>query len=142
MSAEALEGDGAPAPDQFECWKIVLPCTRAEAEALASRRPTRFPIMDEPPVLNTLEPDEDEARGLAARSLYARHEPEAADDRRGARAGALGGHAPANRWSRQVAAQDWVTLSQAGLEPIRAGRFLRPHAPRMADAVPRRRRSR
>ncbi len=35
----------------------MLPCTRAEAEALASATDP-FPGIDEPPVLNTLEPDE------------------------------------------------------------------------------------
>ncbi|HEY0271253.1 MAG TPA: 50S ribosomal protein L11 methyltransferase, partial [Sphingomonas sp.] len=35
----------------------------------------------------------------------------------------------------RVVAQDWVTLSQAGLEPIRAGRFF-VHTAAHADAIP------
>ena len=40
-----------------ESWKISLPCTREEGEALAFATDP-FPGMEEPPVLNTLEPDE------------------------------------------------------------------------------------
>src|SRR6185295_1003992 len=35
----------------------------------------------------------------------------------------------------RLADEDWVTLSQAGLEPIRAGRFF-VHTPAHRDAVP------
>ena len=37
----------------------------------------------------------------------------------------------------KVEDRDWVTLSQQGLEPIRAGPLLRPHAGRIATAAPR-----
>ncbi|HEY0270446.1 MAG TPA: hypothetical protein VGC10_05605, partial [Sphingomonas sp.] len=56
MSAEILESEDGTAPST-ESWKITLPCTRAEAEALASATDP-FPGMDAPPVLNTMEHDE------------------------------------------------------------------------------------
>ncbi len=101
-----------------DSWKIVLPCTRAEAEALAAE-PDPFPTLDAPPVLNTLEPDERRPEEWLLEA-HVEHEPDAAtiDAVR-----ALVAAAPAPRVER-VPAQDWVTLSQAGLEPIRAGRFV------------------
>jgi len=112
MSVEATDGSG-------ESWKIVLPCTRAEAELLASATDP-FPGMDEPPVLNTLEPNESQPEQWLLEA-YTEGEPDAAT------IAAVRALVPSA--SRQepaiekVEAQDWVTLSQAGLEPIRAGRF-------------------
>ena len=95
----------------------MLPCTRAEAEALA-RAPDPFPTLDRPPVLNTLEPDatRPEAWRLEA---FVEDAPDAATI---AAVRALVAGAPEPVVER-VPEQDWVTLSQAGLEPIRAGRF-------------------
>ncbi len=112
-------------------WKLSLPCTKAEAEALAGDIP-QLALLDEPPVLMTSEPDptQPDAWRLDAymetppdaevidliRDLVpsAKHvEPEIA-------------HIPE---------EDWVTLSQAGLEPIRAGRFY-VRTPASEDAPP------
>jgi ribosomal protein L11 methyltransferase len=102
-----------------ESWKITLPCTRAEAEALALATDP-FPGIDEPPVLNTMEPDETRPEAWLLEA-YTEGEP-AADIVAAVRA--LVPSAAAIAPSVQpVVEQDWVTLSQAGLEPIRAGRF-------------------
>jgi ribosomal protein L11 methyltransferase len=102
-----------------DSWKITLPCTRAEGEALAFAADP-FPGMDEPPVLNTLEPDETRPEDWLVEA-YTEGEPSpeviaavrALVPSAGARQPAI----------EKVEEQDWVTLSQAGLEPIRAGRF-------------------
>jgi ribosomal protein L11 methyltransferase len=112
-------------------WKVTLPCTRAEAEALTEDI-AQLAILDSPPVLMTSEPDParpDEWRMDA----YFEEEPGPADldllrtlatSARGATAAV-----------EKLADEDWVTLSQAGLEPIRAGRFF-VHTPVHRDAIP------
>src|SRR4051812_29888171 len=109
-------------------WKVTLPCTRAEAEALTEDIP-QLAALDAPPVLMTSEADGD-AWQLDA---YFEAEPGSGDI-------ALllslvpsaGGAAPR---VERLADEDWVTLSQAGLEPIRAGRFF-VHTPAHRDAAP------
>jgi ribosomal protein L11 methyltransferase len=102
-----------------ESWKISLPCTREEGEALAFATDP-FPGMEEPPVLNTLEPDEDRPEDWLVEA-YTEGEPSAAVI---AAVKALVPSAAGREPTvEKVEEQDWVTLSQAGLEPIRAGRF-------------------
>lgn len=117
--------------DTAESWKITLSCTRAEAEALATATDP-FPGMDEPPVLNTMEPDETRPEEWLLEA-YTEGKPSAAI------IAAVQALVPSSAGKRPriepVAAQDWVTLSQAGLEPIRAGRFF-IHTAAHADAVP------
>ena len=109
-------------------WRVTLPCTRDEAEALGGDI-APFARLDEPPVLVTSEADGeawrldayfDERPDAAMLDLLVSLVPSAA----GARAAA-----------EPVAEQDWVTLSQQGLEPIRAGRFF-VHTPEHRDRVP------
>jgi ribosomal protein L11 methyltransferase len=131
MSAETFEQAGSLPSNDTESWKITLPCTRAEAEALASATDP-FPGMDEPPVLNTMEPDETRPEAWLLEA-YTEGEPSAeviAAVR--ALAPSAKGIAPT---IERVEAQDWVTLSQAGLEPIRAGRFY-VHTAAHGDAIP------
>jgi len=115
---------GGSVPDS---WKVTLPCTRAEAEALKGDI-AQFAAMDSPPVLVT-----SEAEGEAWRlDAYFEAEP-GADDLALLRALAPGADAaPA---VARVGDADWVTLSQAGLEPIRAGRFF-VHTPAHRGEVP------
>src|ERR1700761_2837341 len=116
---------------EVESWKISLPCTRAEAESLASATDP-FPGMDEPPVLNTMEPDETRPDAWLLEA-YTEGEPDAATI---AAVRALVPSAARRKpVVEKVEAQDWVTLSQAGLEPIRAGRFY-VHTSAHADAIP------
>jgi len=97
-------------------WRVTLHCTRAEAEALPDSDDL-FPFSDSPPVIVADEPD-----------------PHAPDDWR---IHAYFSDQPTTQeliLLRRLAAasepkvdhlgeDDWVTISQAGLEPIRAGRF-------------------
>ena len=112
-------------------WKVTLPCTKQEAEALTEDI-APLALLDSPPVLMTSEPDP--ARPDDWRmDAYFEAEPTPAD------LILLRSLAPsAGDMVPQVEAveeQDWVTLSQAGLEPIRAGRFF-VHTPACRDVVP------
>jgi ribosomal protein L11 methyltransferase len=99
-----------------DSWKITLPCTRAEAEALKEDI-AQFAALDSPPVLMTSEADGEAWRMDA----YFEAEPEQGDiDTLLGLVPSARGSAPA---AERLADEDWVTLSQAGLEPIRAGRF-------------------
>lgn len=123
--APALSGesDGAGAT-----WKVTLPCTRAEAEALKEEI-AQFATLESPPVLMTSEADGDSWRMDA----YFEVEPSQADiDLLLALAPSARDAAPK---AEKIEDQDWVTLSQAGLEPIRAGRFF-VHTPAHRDQVP------
>ncbi len=112
-------------------WKITLPCTRAEAEALASATDP-FPTLDEPPVLNTMEPDESKPEEWLLEA-YTEGKPDTATV---AAVHALVPSAARRKPKvEKVEEQDWLTLSQAGLEPIRAGRFY-VHTSAHADAIP------
>ena len=112
-------------------WKVMLPCTRAEAEALASIEEP-LPGLDPPPVLMTSEPDEatPEAWRLDA---YCEEAPSPAlVERIRALVPSAAGIAPA---LEAIEDEDWVTKSQAWLTPIRAGRF-HVHTAAHAAAVP------
>jgi len=112
-------------------WKVTFPCTRAEAEALKDDI-SPLAWLDFPPVLMTSEADSStpEAWRLDA---YFDHEPT------GEMLGLLAALAPSAAAIapvvEKVEEQDWVTLSQQGLEPIRAGRFF-VHTPKHRDAAP------
>ena len=112
-------------------WKVTLPCTKAEAEALTGDI-APLALLDAPPVLMTSEPDP--ARPDDWRmDAYFEAEPGPADlALLRSLVPSAGGKAPA---VEAVEEQDWVTLSQAGLEPIHAGRFF-VHTPAHRDAVP------
>src|SRR4051794_5573029 len=100
-----------------DSWKVSLPCTRAEAEALKDDI-SPLAWLDFPPVLMTSEASGPEAWRLDA---YFDAEPtgEMIELLRSL-APSAAGTAPA---VEKVEDRDWVTLSQQGLEPIRAGRF-------------------
>ena len=111
-----------------ESWKLTLPCTRAEAEMLAREVP-EIAMLDPAPVLVTSEPDPDQAdrwqldayfEGKPSRDvlrMVARLVPSAREKEPRA---------------KPLPPEDWVTMSQSGLEPLRAGRFYvrtRDHPP-------------
>jgi ribosomal protein L11 methyltransferase len=110
------------------CWRVSLPCTRAEAEGLKDDI-AAFATMDSPPVLMT-----SEAEGDAWRlDGYFEREPGTADlDLLRALVPSAADIAPA---VERLGDEDWLTLSQQGLEPIRAGRFF-VHTPAHRDSVP------
>ena len=111
-------------------WIISLPCTRDEAEALAGEIP-ELDAMPEAPVVVTREIDED--AGLWQLDAYMDDKPG------GALLKLLQSLVPSAKGQRPVVAElpeeDWVTLSQQGLEPVRAGRFF-VHTSSYADRIP------
>lgn len=105
MSAEAIDS-----------WRVTLPCTRAEAEAIDAADDLAIDA-----VLMTSEEVEDD-RERWRLDAYMEHEPDAA------MLAALRALVPSAAATEPavtpLTAQDWVTLSQAGLEPISEGRFV------------------
>src|SRR5690606_29803884 len=112
-------------------WKVTLPCTRAEAEALKGDLPA-FAALDVPPVLMTSEPDP--ARPDDWRlDAYFEAKPGKSDlALLAALVPSAGGVKPV---VERIEDEDWVTVSQAGLEPIRAGRFF-VHTPAHRGEMP------
>jgi ribosomal protein L11 methyltransferase len=100
-------------------WKLTLPCTRAEAEAINGDIP-EFATMDSTPVIITREPDERKPH-LWQLDAYFEGRP---DD---ASIAFIQSLLPSARTARPILEklpdEDWVTVSQAGLEPVHAGRF-------------------
>ncbi|MEO5867676.1 MAG: 50S ribosomal protein L11 methyltransferase [Sphingomonas sp.] len=100
-------------------WKLTLPCTRAEAEAIEVDFDA-LAALDPPPVLITSEdvPDDPDRWRLDA---YFEAKPDAAT------IVAISALVPSSTGQafqpERIADQDWLTVSQAGLEPLRAGRF-------------------
>lgn len=114
IPALSREADGPPTS-----WKVSLPCTRAEAEAVKEDLPA-LALLESPPVLMTseLDPKQPDAWRLDA---YFEAEPAVSD------LALLHALTPSAQGTSPVVEalgeEDWVTLSQQGLEPIRAGRF-------------------
>ncbi|WP_076071458.1 50S ribosomal protein L11 methyltransferase [Sphingomonas montana] len=114
-----------------ESWKLVLPCTKAEAEAVAEDIGA-LADLDPPPTLMTSEPDparEDD--WLLEAYFEGKPSPDAIAMVRALVPSADGVDYELDR----IEDADWVTLSQAFLEPIRAGRFF-VHTAAHAAAVP------
>jgi len=125
---KSTENEGqAPVSDG---WLLSLPCSRAEAEALDDAVEALFAQIETPPVLSFAPADGDDSDNW---QLQAYFEAEPADDL------VRDIHAllPSARHIVPVveplAPRDWVTLSQAGLPPITAGRF---HVRNSADDAP------
>ena len=98
-----------------DSWKVALPCTRDEAEAIDAG------AIGVDAVLMTTELYEDDREHWRLEAYFG-HEPDAVE------LAALKALAP-SAWEtapavERLADADWVTLSQAGLPPIREGRFL------------------
>jgi len=98
-------------------WKLILPCTRAEAEAIDAAED--FGI-DPAPVLMTTETVEDDTETWRLDAYFEAEPDAAAIAAIAALVPSAAGQVP------QVEAlgdEDWVTMSQAGLEPLSVGRF-------------------
>jgi ribosomal protein L11 methyltransferase len=114
-------------------WRVSLDCTRAEAEALPDASDL-FPDVDNPPVLVADEPDPAKPDDWRIHAYFDRQpgwEELKALESLAAESDPV--------IERLDASTDWVTVSQAGLNPIRAGRFF-VHTPthykdRPADAI-------
>jgi len=99
-----------------DSWKLTLPCTRAEAEAIDAADDLAIEA-----VLMTTEEVEDDVERWRL-DAYMDAAPDAAMV---ARLRALVPSAAAVEPTiEQLTDADWVALSQAGLEPIREGRFV------------------
>jgi ribosomal protein L11 methyltransferase len=98
-----------------ETWKLTLPCTRAEAEAIDAG------AIEIDAVLMTTEVVEDDVEQWRL-DAYLEDEP---DEAMIAAIRALVPSAAALQPEvQQLSDEDWVAMSQAGLEPIREGRFI------------------
>lgn len=114
-----------------DSWKVTLPCTKAEAEAMQGDL-TQFAAFDSPPVLMTSEAD---AAQPDSWRLDAYFDAEPDKDTLTLLRSLVPSAAKAKPAVEKLPEEDWVTLSQQGLEPIRAGRFF-IHTPAHRDAVP------
>jgi len=108
-------------------WRATLPCTRVQAEALPDAHEL-LPFADAQPVLVADEPDPARPNEWLLHA-YFDHEPSAEVLATLARLGC--GAAKVE----QLGEDDWVTMSQSGLQPIRAGRFF-VHTPTHRRAAP------
>jgi len=111
--------------DAVHSWKVTLPCTRAEAEAIDKGEVA----LDA--VLMTTEEVEDDAERWRL-DAYLEEEPDAG------MIAALRALVPSAAGVEPVVQPlvdaDWVAMSQAGLEPIREGRFVVHTSAHPADA--------
>jgi len=109
-------------------WRVTLNCTRAEAEALPESEDL-FPFAETPPVIVADEPDPHAPDDWRIHAYFAdRPTP---DDLALLNQLAAGSTPQIDH----LGEDDWVTMSQAGLEPIRAGRFF-VHTPMHRDRIP------
>ena len=97
-------------------WRVTLHCTRAEAEALPTSEDL-FPFSDAPPVIVADEPDPHAPDDWRIHAYFA-DQPTTQELVLLTRLAA--GSEP---HLDHLGEEDWVTKSQSGLEPIRAGRF-------------------
>ena len=114
-----------------DSWKVSLPCTKAEAEALKEDI-SPLAWLDFPPVLMTSESDAARPDEWRLDAYFDREPSAEMLDLLAALAPSAAGAAPA---VERVEDRDWVTLSQQGLEPIRAGRFF-VHTPAHRGEAP------
>jgi ribosomal protein L11 methyltransferase len=96
-------------------FRVTIPCTRAQGEAIVNAE-DRFHGSDDPPVLVADEPDPSNSDEWLIHA-YFDHHPDVEEI---AILTVLGSGPPQ---IEKLGEQDWVTMSQAGLQPIRAGRF-------------------
>lgn len=100
---------------EIDSWKVSLPCTRAEAEAIDAG------TIEIDAVLMTTETVEDDVEHWRL-DAYFEHEPDA--EMLATLKALVPSAAGVEPTVEALTAQDWVTLSQEGLEPIREGRFV------------------
>jgi ribosomal protein L11 methyltransferase len=96
-------------------WRVTIPCTRAQGHAIAQTNDL-FPGSADPPVLVADEPDESKPEQWVIHA-YFEHSPSPVE------LGLLRGLGSGEPRIEELGEADWVTMSQANLQPIRAGRF-------------------
>ncbi len=128
MSADRPSPVGGSATSRTS-WKLTLPCTRAEAEAIDEGDGLD---LDPMPTLTTTEDVVDDAEHWRI-DAYFEDEPSAAQIAAiRALVPSAGDTAPT---IEPLPDADWVTISQSGLEPIREGRFV-VHTPAFPAEAP------
>jgi ribosomal protein L11 methyltransferase len=105
----------AEAERTIDSWRLTLPCTRAEAEAIDAAE-----IAIDAVLMTTEEVEDDVERWRL--DAYSEAEPDAAMI--AAIRALVPSAADVAPLVQPLYDEDWVTLSQAGLEPIREGRFV------------------
>ncbi|ALC13015.1 50S ribosomal protein L11 methyltransferase [Sphingopyxis sp. 113P3] len=111
-------------------WLVSLPCTRDEAEALSGEVPSLDALPDAPVVATR---EVDEAAGQWQLDAYVEAPPSAALlETLHALIPSAKGAVPT---VEELPEEDWVTLSQQGLQPVQAGRFF-VHTSSHAGHVP------
>lgn len=108
-------------------WRVTVHCDRAQAEALPDTD-ALFPDTASPPVLVADEPDASKPDAWLIHA-YFDHEPRSEELKALTR---LGTGEP---MIEKLGEADWVTMSQSGLQPIRAGRFF-VHTPTYRNSPP------
>jgi len=108
-------------------WRVSLDCTKAEAEALPDSGDL-FPDFDSPPVIVAEEPDP-ASPDMWRLHAYFDSQP-GWEELKVLEGLALDGDPVLERLDETT---DWVTVSQAGLVPIRAGRFFVHTPPHYKD---------
>lgn len=108
---------------------MTIPCTRLQGEAVGADDGP-FADRDQPPVIVADEPEADRPDDWLIHAYFERR-PSSEDL---ALIRAMGNGEPR---IEELGEADWVTMSQAGLEPIRAGRFFvhTPTFPPAQDAI-------
>jgi ribosomal protein L11 methyltransferase len=96
-------------------WRATIPCSRAQGEAIAGADEA-FAESDSPPVLVADEPDPSKPDDWL---IHAYFDKPPSDQE----LSALSGLGRGDLRLEQLGEADWVTMSQEGLQPIRAGRF-------------------
>lgn len=114
-----------------QSWKLTVPCTRNEAEGL-NEDLSAFVDLDPLPVLVASETDEARPDAWQVDAYFA-SKPEAATIAR--LVALIPSAASARPQVERIIEKDWVTVSQQGIEPVRAGRFF-VHTGTNADAAP------
>ncbi len=100
---------------RIDSWRLTLPCTRAEAEAIDAAE-----IAIDAVLMTTEEVEDDIERWRL--DAYSEAEPDAAMI--AAIRSLVPSAAGVEPAIEPLYDEDWVTMSQAGLEPIREGRFV------------------
>lgn len=102
-----------------QSWKLTLPCTRAEAEAITDDMGA-LALLEPPPALMTSEAEEDNPSRW---QLHAYFEGKPARATIKLVQSMLPSAADAKPQLERLPDEDWVSISQQGMEPVVAGRF-------------------
>lgn len=108
-------------------WRATLSCSRAQGEAIAATD-NLFPASDNPPVLVADEPDPKRPDDWLIHAYFDRPPTET-------ELATLSRLGSGSTQVEQLGEADWVSMSQAGLTPIHAGRFY-VHTPMYRSAPP------